>query len=77
MTYPVPTFCQIEYWNAGASEWRVGHAGTNLMDPQRYATKLGQTQQNRQGVITKKGTITRIIDKDTGQVWYSEGADLL
>lgn len=77
MTIPVPTFCRIEYWNAEVGEWHVGHAGTNLMDPEKYATKLGQTQRNRQGVITKNGTIARVIDVDAGIEYYTEGADLL
>ena len=66
MTIAVPTFCRIEYWNGEAGEWRVGHAGNNLMDPQKYITKLGQ-----------RGIIARAIDKDTEQEFYSQGADLL
>lgn len=77
MTFPVPYFVRIEYWNGEAGEWHVGHAAHNLMDPQKYATKLGQGQPNRYGEMTKPPRITRIIDKDTEQVWYSEGADLL
>lgn len=66
MTYDVPTFVAVQYWNAEAGEWVNGHAGLSLMNPQRYVTKLGE-----------RGTIARAIDKDTEQEFYSEGADLL
>lgn len=77
MTIPVPTFCRIEYWNGEAGEWYVGHAGTNLMDPEKYAAKLGQTERNRKGDIVKRGVIARVIAVDTEQEFYSQGADLL
>lgn len=66
MTFDVPTFCRIEYWSPTTQDWTVGHAGTNLLNPQRYVTKLGE-----------RGTIARIVEVDTGNVVYSEGADLL
>ena len=61
-----PTFVQIEYWSPTASDWVVGHAGINLMNPAAYVSKLAA-----------RGTIARAVDKDTGETVYGEGADLL
>lgn len=61
-----PCFVEIQYWNPNTSSWWVGAAGYNLMNPAAYAKKLGAN-----------GHITRITDKETGEVVYSEGADLL
>jgi len=61
-----PTFVQIEYWNPMTVSWEVGHAGINLINPAAYVQKLA-----------KRGTIARAVEKDTGQVVYGEGADLL
>ncbi len=61
-----PTFCRVEYWNATLQDWQRGHAGISLMNPALYALKLG-----------KNGHLARIIEIDTGETVYSEGADLL
>lgn len=63
---PVPTFCRVEYWNAGAAEWRVGHAGINLMDPGKYVRKLAERE-----------TIARVVEIDTDTTHYADGGDLL
>ena len=61
-----PCFCRIEYWNAMTASWEVGHAGVNLMDPAAYVQKLAQN-----------GHVARAIDKETGEIVYGEGGDLL
>ena len=61
-----PTFCRIEYWNPMTASWETGHAGINLMNPATYVQKLG-----------KRGVVARAVEKDTGVIVYSEGADLL
>jgi hypothetical protein len=61
-----PTFCRVEYWSDVRQDWYTGHAGINLMNPAAYALKLG-----------KNGCLARIVCVDTGEVAYSEGADLL
>ena len=68
MTYPVPEFVRIEYWNHAKGDWVKGHAGINLMDPQKYVQK-----------VTDNGkAIARAIVVDTGEVMYPEGGwDLL
>lgn len=62
----VPTFVRIEYWNPMLGDWATGHAGINLMNPAAYVQKLA-----------KRGTIARAVDKETGEVVYGEGGDLL
>ena len=66
MTFDVPTFCRVEYWNPTLGDWTVGHAGINLMNPATYVQKLA-----------KRGTIARAVEVDTGETVYGEGADLL
>jgi len=61
-----PTFCRVEYWSDVRQDWYTGHAGINLMNPAAYALKLG-----------KNGHLARIVSIDSGEVAYSEGADLL
>ena len=61
-----PTFVEIQYWNEMTGSWSVGHAGINLMNPATYVQKL-----------MKRGVIARAVDKETGEVVYGEGADLL
>lgn len=61
-----PTFCRIEYWNPMTADWEVGHAGINLMDPATYVKKLSD-----------RGVVARAVDKETGEIVYGEGADLL
>lgn len=61
-----PTFVRIEYWNPMTADWEVGHAGINLMNPAAYVKKLGERE-----------VVARAIDKDTGEIVYTEGADLL
>lgn len=72
-----PTFVRIEYFNPNTAEWQRGHAGINLMNPAAYIAKLGKPQRNRQGVMTKPGAVARAVDPDTGEIEYTEGADLL
>lgn len=69
MTIPVPTFVAVEYWSAERAEWWVGHAGLNLMNPEKYVT----------GVTQKGKMIARAVEKDTGQIFWPKGygADLL
>lgn len=61
-----PTFVRVEYWNPLTASWGTGHAGLRLMNPALYVQKLGV-----------RGTIARVVNIDTGEVVYSEGADLL
>lgn len=61
-----PTFVEIQYWNEMTGSWSVGHAGINLMNPVTYVQKL-----------MKRGVIASAVDKETGEVVYGEGADLL
>ena len=68
VTYPVPEFVRIEYWNHVEGDWVTGHAGINLMDPQKYAQK-----------VTDNGkAIARAVVVDTDEVIYPKGGwDLL
>lgn len=52
-----PTFTQIEYPDHDG-EWRVGHAGINLLDPEAYVDKLAA-----------RGQSVRATAVDTGEVW--------
>ncbi len=61
-----PTFVRIEYWNPMTASWGMGHAGINLLNPAVYVQKL-----------TARGVVARAVEVDTGEVVYSEGADLL
>lgn len=61
-----PTFVRIEYWNPLTATWEVGHAGINLMNPAAYVKKL-----------SARGTVARAVDKDTGEIVYSDGGELL
>jgi hypothetical protein len=63
-----PTFCRIEYWSPLAADWWVGHAGLNLMNPEKYVTK-----------VTERGRIARAVVVDTGEIIYPKGygADIL
>lgn len=69
MTFDVPEFVRVEYWSPTRAEWWVGHAGLNLMNPEKYVT----------GVTDKGKMIARAVIVDTGQVVYPKGygADLL
>lgn len=66
MSVPAPMFVRIEYWNPMTVRWEVGHAGISLMDPALYIQKL-----------TVRGIVARAVDKDTGEVVYAEGGDLM
>jgi len=68
VSIPVPEFVRVEYWSAEKADWSVGHAGLNLMNPEKYVTK-----------VTERGTIARAVVVDTGQEIYPTGygADLL
>lgn len=61
-----PTLVRIDYWNPLTVSWETGHAGINLMNPATYVQKLA-----------KRGVIARAVDKETEEVVYGEGADLL
>lgn len=61
-----PTLCRIEYWYPGASDWKVGHSGVNLLNPAKYVKKLGEN-----------GHIARLIETETGNILYGPGAELL
>lgn len=61
-----PTFVRIEYWSPILGDWDIGHAGINLMNPERYVRMLG-----------KRGIIARAVDIETNEVVYGEGGDLL
>lgn len=61
-----PSFVEIQYWNSAVLDWGRGHAGISLMNPAAYVQKLA-----------KRGVIARAIVKETGDVVYGEGADLL
>lgn len=62
-----PLWVRIEYWNQMTASWEVGHAGLRLMNPAAYVKKL-----------SVRGVLARAIDKDTGEIAYSnEGAELL
>lgn len=64
----MPEFVRIEYWNTAKGDWVTGHAGINLMDPQKYVQK-----------VTDNGkAIARAVVVDTGEVMYPKGGwDLL
>lgn len=69
MSIPVPEFCRVEYWSPAKTDWTVGHAGINLMNPEKYVTG-----------VTKRGDhIARAVVVDTGREIYPTGygADLL
>lgn len=66
MTIPVPVFVQIQYWSPIAADWWVGHAGINLIDPQKYIEG-----------VNAKGRIARAVVVDTGEIIYADGGDLL
>lgn len=57
---PRPYFCRVEYWNGAA--WMRGHAGINLLDPERYAARLAG-----------RGTVARVTVVDTGDTFGAEG----
>jgi hypothetical protein len=62
---PVPTFCKLEYLTTNG--WVVGHAGVNLLHPQRYIERLAA-----------RGKVGRVTIVDTGVVLYGgELADIL
>jgi len=61
-----PCFVRIEYWNQRTASWEKGHAGISLMNPAVYVQKL-----------SARGVLARAVDKETDEVVYSEGADLL
>ena len=67
MSIPVPEFVRIEYWSAARADWWVGHAGINLLNPQKYID----------GVNSKGKMVARAVIVDTGEVIYSDGGDLL
>ena len=69
MTFDVPTFVRIEYWSSARADWWVGHAGINLMNPEKYVT----------GVTDKGQMIARAVVVDTDEIIYPKGygADLL
>lgn len=69
MTFDAPAFVRIEYWSSARADWWVGHAGINLMNPEKYVT----------GVTDKGKMIARAVEVDTGKVIYpvGYGADLL
>lgn len=62
----MPIFTQIDYWSPLTSSWEVGHAGINLLNPEAYVQKLAA-----------RGIIARAVNKDTGEIMYAEGGDLL
>lgn len=69
MTFDVPAFVRIEYWSPVKADWWVGHAGLNLMNPEKYVTK-----------VTDRGEmIARAVIVDTDEIIYPKGygADLL
>lgn len=63
MPYDVPEFVRIEYWNPAKNDWVKGHAGLNLMNPQKYVQK-----------VTDSGkAIARAVVVDTGVVILPAG----
>lgn len=46
---------EVQYREAG--EWRIGHHGADLADPEKYARLLNKTRP------------ARVIDKNTGEVF--------
>ena len=62
----MPTFVRVEYWSASRSDWKTGHYGINLMDPETYVQKLA-----------KRGTVARAVELEGDEVWYADGGDLL
>lgn len=61
-----PTFVRIEYWNLLTQNWEAGHSGINLMNPAKYIGKLAE-----------QGFVARAVDKETGEIVYTDGGDLL
>lgn len=59
-------FVRIEYWNPMLGDWAVGHAGTELKDPSEYLRKL-----------TKRRVVARALDLDSGEIFYTDGSNLL
>jgi len=57
----VPTLCRIEYLTPDG--WKVGHAGMNLLHPERYVERLPDRN--------KFGRATELDDslQPTGKVW--------
>lgn len=64
--FPTPFMVRLEYWNRKTGEWGPGHKELGLIDPALYLEKL-----------MKRGHIARTIDRETGEILYPEGADLL
>ena len=48
------------------ASWEVGHNGINLLNPAVYVQKLAA-----------RGVIARAVNKDTDEVMYADGGDLL
>lgn len=44
----------------------MGHAGTELKDPSEYLRKL-----------TKRRVVARALDLDSGEIFYTDGSNLL
>lgn len=61
---PVPTLVRLEYLTPGG--WVVGHAGVNLLHPERYVERLAERK--------KFGRAIELDDmlQPTGQVWEPE-----
>lgn len=54
----LPTFTRLEYWDPATGAWTLGHAGINLLHPDRYVQRLASN-----------GKLGRATAVDTGEVW--------
>lgn len=61
-----PAFVRIEYWNGMTQDWEVGHHGIRLVNPAAYVQKLAQ-----------RDIIARAVDRETNEIVYTDGGELL
>lgn len=60
-----PHLCRLEYWDG--EQWVVGHAGTNLLYPRRYITRMQGSKIGRVTLLDT-GTVIQAEDPEVGAV---------
>lgn len=53
-------FCKLEYWNPSTGEWEIGHAGVNLVHPDRYPDRLWKNGKLGRVTVYADGSITEV-----------------
>ena len=87
-----PTVVRVEYWFHNLSKWSWDESELQTQNLRDYMSSLVrpgrdwyrgggeillQNPEKYVRAMEKRGDIARVVDVDTGEVLYTEGADLI